>query len=269
MDQIRIEGLEVYARHGVFPEENKLGQKFIVNAILKEDTRSAGLRDDLNESVDYGNVSQFIDCYLKENTWKLIEAVAENLAQAILLKYNLVKEVEIEIKKPWAPIGLPLQSVSVCITRAWHEAYIALGSNLGNREEYLKMAVEELQKDYKCRVELIANPIETKPYGVENQPDFLNSCVKIETLYTPLELLQLCNRIEAKAERKREMHWGPRTLDLDILLYDDLVLSEPNLIIPHIEMHKRRFVLEPLAQIAPYIVHPILKKRIVEILEEL
>lgn len=269
MDSVIIEGLEVYCNHGVFPEENKLGQKFVVNAVLFTDTRKAGLGDELEKSIDYGEVCHFITKYMKENTCHLIEAAAEKLAKELLLKTSNLREVELEIKKPWAPIGLPLNSASVKIHRKWHTAYIATGSNMGNRQGFLDMAADEVDADENCILLKIADPIETKPYGMEEQDDFLNSCMEVRTLYHPKELLALCNRIEKKANRVRTVHWGPRTLDMDIIFYDDDVISEEYLVVPHIEMHKREFVLRPLAQIAPYKVHPLLNKRVVELLEDL
>lgn len=269
MDEIRINDLEVYCNHGVYPEENVLGQKFVVTAVLSVDTRRAGLCDDLECSVDYGKVCHFITDFMKNHTYKLIEAVAENLARQLLLTIPAVKTVTLTIKKPWAPIGLPIDYAGITITRGWHTAYVALGSNMGDRKAYLDMAVEELDNDENSYVMKIADVIETKPYGVTEQDDFLNGCVELRTLYTPQELLKKCNDIEKKANRVRELRWGPRTLDLDILLYDDEVITEDNLVIPHIEMQLREFVLKPLAQIAPYKMHPVLKKRIIELLSAL
>lgn len=269
MDSVIIEGLEVYCNHGVFPEENKLGQKFIVNATLYTDTRKAGISDNLEKSIDYGEVCHFITDFMKKNTYKLIEAVAENLAKELLVKLSSLKEVTIEIKKPWAPIGLPINSACVKITRKWHTAYIAIGSNMGNRQGFLDMAADEIDADEDCILLKIADSIETKPYGVKEQDDFLNSCMEVRTLLLPDELLKLCKSIEKKANRVKTMHWGPRTLDLDIIFYDDEVVSEDNLVIPHIEMYKRDFVLKPLAQIAPNKIHPLTNKRVIEMLNDL
>ena len=113
-----------------------------------------------------------------------------------------LKSVELEIRKPWAPIGLPLQYVSVRITRGWHQAYIALGSNMGDRLAYLTGAVEALGKLRECRVGRVSGFIETPPYGVTDQADFLNGCLEIKTLFTPEELLDGLHEIEAAAGRK-------------------------------------------------------------------
>ena len=268
-DQIKITDLEVFANHGVFPEENKLGQKFLVSAVLYTDTRKAGKTDDLTASIHYGEVSAFITKYMKEHTYQLLERVAETLAEEMLKSISGLCKIDLEIKKPWAPVGLPLKTVSVKISREWHTTYIALGSNIGVSETYLNEAVEKIGQIPTCTVEKVSSYLVTEPYGVTDQPDFLNACLKMRTLLYPEELLKELNRIEKEAGRERIIHWGPRTLDLDILLYDDIVLEEDDLCIPHVEMHKRSFVLEPLAEIAPYKRHPVYGKTVREMLEEI
>lgn len=267
-DQIKITDLEVFANHGVFPEENKLGQKFLISAVLYTDTRKAGKTDDLTASIHYGEVSAFITKYMKEHTYQLLERVAETLAEEMLKSISGLCKIDLEIKKPWAPVGLPLKTVSVKISREWHTTYIALGSNIGDSETYLNEAVEKIGQIPTCTVEKVSSYLVTEPYGVTDQPDFLNACLKMRTLLYPEELLKELNRIEKEAGRERIIHWGPRTLDLDILLYDDIVLEEDDLCIPHVEMHKRSFVLEPLAEIAPYKRHPVYGKTVREMLEE-
>lgn len=260
MDKIIIENLVVFARHGVCQEEQVLGQKFLVSAVLYTNTQMAGLSDELSGTIDYGKVCQFITDYMSKNTFRLIETVAEYIARELLIKFSpMLHGVKVTIKKPWAPVGLPLDCCSVEIYRRWHTAYLSLGSNMGDRRNYLKNAVSELKKHKLTRVTKQSSLIETKPYGNTDQDDFLNGCVELKTLLSPEELLSLCHSIEKNAGRERKVHWGPRTLDLDIILYDDIVLDsrEPNLIIPHADMKNRRFVLEPLNEIAPGVVHPL------------
>jgi dihydroneopterin aldolase/2-amino-4-hydroxy-6-hydroxymethyldihydropteridine diphosphokinase len=268
LDEIRIEDLEVFANHGVFPEENVLGQKFLVSAVLYTDTRRAGRTDDLTASIHYGEVCAFIDRYLREHTFKLLERAAESLAEELLLNTQNLRKVRIEIKKPWAPVGLPLKTVSVSIEREWHDVIIALGSNMGDREGYLNGAVEKLNAVRGCRVKKVSDFIETPPYGVTDQADFLNGCLEMETLMYPHELLDELHRIEKEAGRERIIRWGPRTLDLDIIFYDDMILQDDDLCIPHVEMHKREFVLKPLCGIAPYKRHPVTGKTVKEMLDE-
>lgn len=268
MDKIYIKNLEVFANHGVFPEETALGQKFLLSAVLYTDTRKAGLTDDLSASIHYGEVSMMMKNFAEQHTFKLLESLAEGLALKMLTEVPNLHQVKLEIQKPWAPVKLPLETVSVEITRGWHTAYIALGSNMGNKEAYLKQAVKALEAAEGCRTGAVSDFIITEPYGYTQQDKFLNACMELRTLLTPEELLELLHRIEADAGRKREIRWGPRTLDLDIILYDDRVVDSRELQIPHAEMHKRDFVLRPLAQISPFLRHPILKRTVAELLED-
>jgi len=119
------------------------------------------------------------------------------------------------------------------------------------------------------RVVKIADVITTKPYGVEEQPDFLNSVIEIKTLLSPQELLDTLHEIENQAGRERTLRWGPRTLDLDIIFYDDLVMETETLIIPHVDMENREFVLEPMVQLAPWKRHPILHRTMEQLLQAL
>jgi len=269
LDKINIVNLEISARHGVLPEENVIGQKFVVSAALYLDLRSAGKTDDLAKTIDYGKICHDIKAFVEGNTFRLIETVAERLAEILLIENPLVQRIWLEIKKPWAPILLPLETVSVEIERSRHIAFIALGSNMGDKEANLRFAVAELEGARGCRVLSVSSFITTAPYGFTEQDDFLNGCLKLETLLTPHELLELLLDIEEKAGRVRDVRWGPRTLDLDIIFYDDMTMSDDRLVIPHIEAHKRDFVLVPIKEIAPNHVHPVFKKTVTELLGEL
>lgn len=269
MDEIRIDNLEVYAYHGVFPEENEKGQPFFVNAVLYTDTKPAGLADDLTLSTHYGEVCHSITKWMQEHTYQLIETVAENVAREILLQYPLVQALDLEIRKPEAPIGLPFESVSVKIHRGWHRVYLSVGSNMGDREKYIEQAVASLQAHPQIMVEKASGLLVTKPYGGVEQEDFVNGALEIRTLLTPQELLEELHVIEAAADRKRLVHWGPRTLDLDIVFYDKLVYESDDLIIPHVDMENRYFVLKPLAELAPNYRHPVLQKTVSRLLQEL
>ena len=268
MDQIIVEDLQIYAYHGVYQQENEKGQNFYVSVILDTDTRAAGMADELGLSTNYGVVCRFLPTFLSEHTYKLIETAAERASEALLLQFPHVRQVTMEVKKPEAPITVPFGSVSVKITRGWRRAYIACGSNIGDRRAHLGAAVDELLADRKCRVLRVSDWVETTPYGGVEQADYLNGALSIETLYTPEELLALLQSIEKKEARERKERWGPRTLDLDILLYEGSVTDTKKLTIPHRDMKNRDFVLRPLAQIAPYEIHPILGKAISELLEE-
>lgn len=268
-DEIHIDNLVVFANHGVFPEETALGQKFVLSMTLYVDARPAGKSDELTQSINYGEVSAFVTEFTRPHTRKLIEAAAEDLAQAMLCRYDLLKGVMLELKKPWAPVGLPLDTVSVKITRFWHRAYIAMGSNMGDKQAYLDGAVRALNETDGCQVQKVSSFLVTPPYGGVEQDDFLNGCLELKTTLDPQELLDRLHEIEQAAHRERLIHWGPRTLDLDILMYDDLVMETEDLIIPHVEMHMRDFVLKPLAEIAPWVRHPILRQTVSQLLSQL
>ena len=220
MDIIRIEQLEIFAYHGCNEEEKRDGQKFYVDANLYTDVMTPGLSDDLEDTVNYAKACKFINKFLTENRFDLIEAVAEQTTRALLKEFPKIRKVDFTINKPNAPIKLPFGNVAVSVSREWHKAYLSIGSNIGDKEGYLNQAVDMLYDDENCKVGAISKFIQTKPYGPVEQDDFLNGCVEIETLYSPQELLKAVNAIEASANRTREIHWGPRTLDVDIVLYD-------------------------------------------------
>jgi len=266
MDEIRIDDLEVFAHHGVYEAETKQGQLFIVRAVLYADLRKAGQEDDLNLSTNYGEVCEFIADWMQEHTCKLIEAVAEKMANQLLLHFPLLKAVDLEIRKPQAPIALTFDCVSVKIHRGWHKVYLAAGSNMGNSHQYIQGGISALHAHPEIHIRRVSEMIRTKPYGSVEQEDFLNGAIEIDTLFTPNELLTVINQIEAAADRQRTIRWGPRTLDLDILFYDKLVYEDEELLIPHIDIQNRFFVLKPMVEIAPHYRHPVLQKTMQELL---
>ena len=266
MDHIQIKELEVFANHGVLKQENELGQKFVVSVDLTVDTSKAAESDDIEDAVNYVEVAELIHSETKRNTFQLIEHLAGHLAEQILLTFPLVKSLSLRIDKPWAPIRLPLKTVSVEIQRGWHTVCLGIGSNMGDKHANLDRALEILAADEHNQLVKVSDYIVTEPVGGVEQDDFLNGAVVMQTLYTPQQILDQIGVIEKKLDRVRTIRWGPRTIDVDILLYDDEVVVEENLIIPHPEMCNRRFVLEPLDQIAPYRVHPICSKTIHELL---
>ena len=130
-----------------------------------------------------------------------------------------------------------------------NKAYLSLGSNIGNRQEYIERAVELIGKTEGIKILKKSGLYETSPVGYVEQDLFLNAVIKIETDFSEREILKIINKIENELDRKREIRWGPRTIDIDILILSDKKINETDLIIPHKEMLNRLFVLVPLIEI--------------------
>lgn len=269
MDKMYIKGLELFAFHGVFEEEKRLGQKFILSLEIDLDLKSAAKTGDLSKSVHYGELCEKIEEEFKRESYDLIETAALNIADFILDEYKMINSVKVFLKKPWAPIKKHLDTVEIMIERKRHKAYIGLGSNIGNKENYLKEAINRMCTEKNVEIKKQSSFIVTKPWGYLEQEDFLNAVVEIETILEVEELMDLLLEIELEFSRRREIKWGPRTIDLDILMYDELISSNEKVILPHPRMQEREFVLKPLNEIAPYLIHPVLNKRVFTLLEEL
>ncbi len=269
MDKIYINNLEFIGFHGVFPEEKKLGQKFLVSLELIVDTREAGKTGDLTKSVHYGLVAQDVERVFLEKSIDLIETCAENIAEMVLKKYELVKEVKVTVKKPWAPLQMHFENVAVEISRKWHKVYLSLGSNMGDKRENLLEAIKRVGELENTEVVKSSTILETEPFGYIEQDNFLNACLEVKTLLTPQEFLSSILKIELDMGRVREIKWGPRVIDIDILFYDAEIIQEDNLAVPHPWICEREFVLEPLSEIAPNYVHPLERKTIMMLARKL
>lgn len=269
MDKIHIKDLEIIGFHGAIPEEKVLGQKFILSFELDVDLRQAGKNDDLTKTVHYGELAQKVEEEFTKTSYDLIEKAAEEICEFVLLNYPLVKKVKLLLKKPWAPTRKHVEYVAVEIERKWNKVYIAAGSNLGNKEETLKEAIDKIDKRKDCVVTKVSNFYTTDPVGYEDQDQFVNCVFEINTLQTPSELMDTLLEVEKDFKRERIIRWGPRTLDLDIIFYDDIISYDEHILIPHPRAHERQFVMKPMCDINPYYVHPIYRKRVMDISSEL
>lgn len=253
---INIQGLEVHANHGVFEAEKELGQRFYINVALHLDFQRALNSDDLNNTVHYGFVGEKIIEFFKINRCDLIETITHKLVVMLFEEYELINRIELEVVKPWAPLTFSFDNVSTKIDETRETVYIALGGNIGQSEELFKQAIEKITEFDGVYKLTESKQYTSKPFGNVDQADFLNMAIAIETNLHPQILLAKLQALEIKLGRERHQHWGPRTIDLDIILYGNKLISDSNLLVPHRYVTKRDFVLKPLLDINEYLVDP-------------
>lgn len=267
MDKIRVSEIKFFAHHGVLQGEKELGQFFSVDCEAAVDTALCG--DDLSKTVNYAELTDDIVSFCQNNRYDLLETLVNNLSKYIMEKYYLIYGLTLTVHKPHAPISTNFSDVSLTITRRRRTCYLSIGSNLGDRKANLDLVWSEIEKSREIQGLAKSDYIETKPYGVLDQPDFLNGAIKIRTFLTLSELFLFCKQTEKLAGRVKTRRWGERTLDVDILMYGNEVIFTDDVKIPHPEMHKRDFVLRPLCQIEPYLIHPVKNMNVSELLEQL
>ncbi len=269
-DCITIKNMRVYAYHGVLPEEQENGQEFFLNAKVYVDMRKAGLTDKLEDAIDYDMLCVFLQEVFKEKRFKLIEAAAEYTVQEIMVHWrNIMQAMELEVRKPHAPVMYPPEDISVTIYREWHRVYLSYGSNVENATGHINEAIYMLQEPYAVKDMIRTQMVITKPYGPVKQDNFTNGCVQFDTYMEPEELITYIHEIEDWLYRDRTIKWGPRTIDLDILFFDDYVYNSDTLTIPHPDMQNRMFVLDPLTRLCPNFRHPVLGKTVDQLKAEL
>ncbi|HEY3364196.1 MAG TPA: 2-amino-4-hydroxy-6-hydroxymethyldihydropteridine diphosphokinase [Symbiobacteriaceae bacterium] len=252
-DRIVLSGMRFFGYHGVLPEENRLGQTFFVDVELYAGLQAAGAADDLRETINYAEVYALTKEILEGPSLKLIEAVAERVAQAVL-KAHPVSAIVVRVHKPGAPIPGHFDDVTVEIRRR-RLAYLSLGSNLGDRLEYLAEAARLLEDDH-VRVVRVSSVCETVPQGKTDQPMYLNVGAAVETDLAPHDLLRRLQQVERTLGRVRSERWGPRTVDIDLILYGPAVIRTDDLVVPHPRVAERAFVLIPLLEIDPTLMFP-------------
>lgn len=266
---IQIKGLEIHANHGVFEAEKILGQRFVINAVLHLDFQNTINSNDLDNTVHYGHVSDSIIEYFTTNRCDLIETITHQLVMMLFEKYSLINKIELEVVKPWAPLTFSFEAMSTKVIETRSTVYIAFGGNIGSSEQVFEDAISKISKLQGVYTLKRSKKYRSKPFGGVDQPDFLNMAIAVETNIHPTRLLDQLQAIELELGRTREVHWGPRTLDLDIILYDNQIISTDRLLVPHRYMTKRDFVLKPLLDLNQYLVDPRTKLPLIDSYETL
>lgn len=285
-DRIRLTGIAAVGHHGVLAHETRDGQPFRVDAELQVDLRAAGRSDELADTVDYSAVAERIEALIAGEPLALIETLAHRLAGAVLAVDRRIARVEITVHKPEAPLTQRFDDVAVVVSRDRADvglseagstggatgsapagatlrdpdlpasfavdAVLALGSNLGDSGATLAAAVDALAAAEGVEVAAVSPRARTRPVGgPPDQPDFLNQIVAVTTTLSPHGLLDVAQRIEAEHHRTREVRWGPRTLDVDVITYAGAHIDSPRLQVPHPRAHERAFVLRPWSWLDP------------------
>ena len=265
MDKILVNDLEVFGSHGA---DQKV-DKFLISAELTLNLKTAGDTDRISQTINYVDLCNDIEKYFSGLDHKLIESSAEDLASYILLNYISVRNVVLTIKMLSIPKEKEINYTGIKIEREWHTSFVGVGSNLGDRYKNILAAENAVNSSSNCKVVKLSKIYETEPFGYLDQDKFLNCVFEVKTLLTPLQFIYSLLEIEKLLKRERVIHWGPRTIDLDILFYDDIITSFEEAVIPHPRMHERMFVLKPLCDLAPYYVHPVINERCYRIAEKL
>lgn len=250
MDKLTLSRMEFYGYHGVYPEENKLGARYYVDVELLLPLSRAGAGDELTETINYAELYGRVRTIVTERSFKLIEALAEHIAQDLLAAYPVLGEVVVRVTKPHPPFDIHFAGVTAELRRGRPiEAAIGLGSNLGDRAGTLAEALRLLSAHPRLKLVRQSRLFETEPVGNTRQGRFLNQAAVFSTDLPPEELLSELLAAENRLGRERSERWGPRTIDLDLLLYGQAELKLPRLAVPHPRMAERAFVLVPLAEV--------------------
>jgi len=251
-DRIELRGLRVSGHHGADPGEQDEHQPFEIDLDLSVGLAAAGAFDRLDDTVDYGAVCRAAAVVVSGERWQLLERIAERVAEVVLACDGRIGGVTVSVRKLRPPVD-GLATAGVRIERWRRRVFLGLGANLGDREAALRAAVAGLPD-----VVGVSALYETEPLGgPAGQPPYLNAVVELSTALPARALLAAGQRLEAAAGRDRgagAVRHGPRPLDVDVLWIDGETVDEPDLTIPHPRLFQRRFVLAPLADLAPDVV---------------
>ena len=250
-DRIHLRGVEAFGHHGVLADEKRDGQPFVVDVVMELDLATAGGSDELDDTVSYAEIAGEVVARITGPSFDLIERLAEVVADDVL-RHRLVDAATVTVHKPQAPVGHPFTDVAVEVHRTRGvPVVVALGANLGDARATLESAVRAVAGLPGMRVRAVSPLVETDPVGGPDQPTYLNAVLVGDTTLGPDDLLRRLHEIEADHGRTREVRWGARTLDLDLIQVgtpasgSEVRREEPALTLPHPRAHERGFVLVP------------------------
>ncbi len=259
-DRILLEGMVFQGKIGCLDFEKTTPQPFVIDVILYCPSLGATQSDRLEDTLDYSRVFSLVQGIVETSAINTIERLAGLIADRLLEAFVLPAAVDVTVRKPDAPIKGAFSAMGVAIyrTRAGRklngdsklsQAYLSIGSNLGDRIDNLRGGLRDLIRDGSVDLLAASSLYETDPVGKTDQPKFLNAVVHVATALSPLQLLKRCQQTEKRFGRERNERWGARTLDIDLLTYEDFRLDTPELILPHPRMAKRAFVQIPLQEL--------------------
>ncbi|MDR3344225.1 MAG: 2-amino-4-hydroxy-6-hydroxymethyldihydropteridine diphosphokinase [Oscillospiraceae bacterium] len=262
METLLIRGLRLFAYHGVNEDEKRLGQYFVLDITAQLDASAACSSDFLADTVSYAALLKTARSAFTSVRCDLLERAAQLVADAVLENFPPLRELTVRVLKPDAPIAAEFAAVGVEIVRQRHEALrvtpdrrravLALGANLGDAAATLRSSCAAMKNLPNTELVAASSVYKTAPFACDTpQPDYLNACVLLETALSPHTLLGALLGIEAAHGRERPYPNAPRTLDLDLLLYEGASLSTAELTVPHPRMAERAFVLVPLRDLFP------------------
>lgn len=256
-DEIRLLGVAARGHHGVLDFEKRDGQDFLIDVVMRVDLAPAGRTDALDRTVNYAEVAADVVDVITGPSFDLIEKVASVIAQRVLAR-PLVEAVEVTVHKPQAPVGVPFSDVQVVVRRQRDvPVVIGLGANLDDPAAAVTAAGHQLRRIRGLGRVRISPLHGSAPVGGPDQPDYVNAVATARTSLAPAGLLAELHRIEADFGRVREVRWGARTLDLDLIQYGDprtdtdVRSDDPALLLPHPRAHERAFVLRPWVELDP------------------
>jgi len=250
-DRVFVEGLKIFARHGVFEEERRRGQTFAIDISCELDPLDEPLGDDLSSTVNYGELSDIAAEVFAGGPYNLVETLAERIATAILDRFPRVFKARVKVAKTLPPIDALADAVGAEVLRARRASVaLSLGSNIGDKAKAIRRALDRLERDPRIALLAASRLFRTAPWGKTDQDWFINACALIETSLPPEALLKRLKVIERQVGRTSSVRWGPRVIDIDIVDYAGRTLRTPSLTLPHPEALNRPFVMIPLADVA-------------------